>query len=532
MSISFVFKNTMQVLVRYLLLIISFSATIIVKAQVLYPESELVDYYRLIEIKNSNVENRLNIFPSIVHAYNKDSLAWDLWKENIHTESKEKNEAFNLLPIRWSNGYNSAYARGYNDGAVWKGKGLTSSLQGGVNGSLGLIQYTFAPIVFYSQNTAFDLAPTIGNNNPFNYQFRNNRIDHVQRYGNDAFTEFDFGQSEVRLVYKSFTLGISTQNIVFGHSQENPLIISNNAAGIPHVDVGTYKPVATKIGSFEGKIYYGMLRQSDYFNSPDNDGRRFWSGLSVGYNPSFLPDLTLGFNRSFYKNLDDFTATDLFIFIDQFDDTDGNRATNDDFDQMGSVTMRWLFRDAGFEMYAEYGKNDFGGKFWGTSPEHARAYTIGFSKYVDVIKDNVLKLTYEHTSLDKPRNSTYRGYNSWYSHGIVRQGYTLNGQLIGGGIGSGSVSDFFEAQYFFPKGRWSLRAKRIRFDDDYFFDEVLDINRHDHEWTFESRLSKFVKSYLISFDLAVSLRQNQYFIESSDQTNLYLGLGVFKTLKK
>ncbi|MEP4495919.1 MAG: hypothetical protein ABJ019_05250, partial [Ekhidna sp.] len=305
-----------------------------------------------------------------------------------------------------------------------------------------------------------------------------------------------------------------------------------NASGLPHIDFGTHKPIKTKIGRFEGKIYYGVLESSSYFSLSENFGNRFWTGMSLGYNPSFLPELTLGFNRAFYKNANEFKPVDLLVLLGKFDDTDGDPAVNDEFDQIGSVTMRWLFKEAGFEMYAEYGKNDFGGKFWGTAPEHARAYILGFSKYVDVKENNVLKLTYEHTSLDKPKNSIFRGYNSWYSHQIVRAGYTIDGQIIGGGIGTGSVSDLFAANYFMPKGRLLMRAQRIRFDDDYFFDVIQDEFNHDHEWTFEAKYSQFVGSYLIGVDLGFSFRQNQYFIINNDKNNVFFGLNFTKSFNR
>ncbi|WP_420577804.1 capsule assembly Wzi family protein [Ekhidna sp.] len=504
--------------------IIMFATSLSLSSQVLYPESALLDYYRLLEIKNQPLENRLNLFPSIISPYKTDSLIWNPWGLN-KPDNKKK---IDLLPLQWVNHYNSKYARGYNDGAVWKGKGLTSSLQGGVQGKLGMLAYTLAPIIYYSQNANFKLAEQQGNNNPYNYQFRNRRIDHVQRYGVDPFMKFDPGQSEVRIVYRTFTLGASTQNITFGPAQYNPIILSNNAAGIPHIDIGTYKPIETKIGRIEGKVYYGILTKSDYFSESDKWNYRFWSGFSIGYNPRFLPELTLGFNRAFYEKSSDFSPIDLLVFINKFDDTDGNPSVNDEFDQLGSVTMRWLFEEVGFEAYAEYAKNDFGGKLWGTAPEHGRAYVVGFNKYVDVKENNVLKLTFEHTSLDQPKNAIYRPYNSWYSHGIVNQGYTLDGQLLGGGIGSGSVTDVIEVQYLFTKGRLMLRAQRIRFDDDYFFDNVRDEFNHDHEWTLGSKYSKFVGAYLFGFDFATSFRQNQYFVKENDKTNIYLGFSITK----
>jgi len=133
-------------------------------SQVLYPDSEYHEYYRILEIKNSDLENRVNIFPSIVHQYSKDSITWDIWANHFELKNR-KNNKINILPIRLANHYNSAYARGYNDGALWKGKGYTGSVQGGLSGKYGMIEFTFAPIVYYSQNASFELAPTTGDNN-------------------------------------------------------------------------------------------------------------------------------------------------------------------------------------------------------------------------------------------------------------------------------------------------------------------------------------------------------------------------------
>ncbi|MEQ9467189.1 MAG: capsule assembly Wzi family protein [Ekhidna sp.] len=488
-------------------------------SQVLYPESEYLDYYRILEIKNPDQERRLNIFPSILIPYGVDSLGWDAWGNNTSAHAR-------LVPVRWAHHYNSSYARSYNDGALWRGKGYTTSIQGGVQGKIGKLEFTLAPIVYFSQNADFELAEPRDENNPYNYQFRNKRIDYVQRYGDASFAAFNPGQSEVRAVFKKATIGVSTQNIVFGPAQFNPLILSNNASGIPHIDIGTYKPIKTRIGWIEGKVYYGMLKKSDYFDGSDEWNYRYWSALSVGYSPGFLPELTIGFNRAFYEKSTDFSPIDLLVFINKFDDTDGDPRINDEFDQMGSITMRWLFPEVGFEAYAEYGKNDFGGKIWGTAPEHARAYTLGISKYIDLTPSSILKLTYEHTSLDKAKNSIYRPYNSWYSHGIVKSGYTIDGQIIGGGIGTGSVSDVVDAQYFSPKGRLMFRIQRIRFDDDYFFEEIQDELNHDHEWTLESAYSQFWGSYLVGFGAGLHFRQNQYFIKENDKTNLSLSLSI------
>ena len=501
------------------------------QAQVLYPDSELLEYYRILEMKNPGIENRLNIFPSVISTYNKDSLSWNPWSDKVQIQTP-KNQSIEILPLRLGNYYNSTYARGYNDGALWKGKGYTGSLQGGVQGKLGILEFTIAPLVYYSQNSSFELAEQTGNNNPYNYQFRNKRIDYVQRYGDSGFTKFNLGQTDVRMVLKWFTLGVSTQNMTWGPSQRNPILMSNNASGFPHIDIGTYKPVETKIGWFETKIYYGSFKKSEYFDDAGEWNYRYWSGFSFGYRPSFLPSLSIGFNRSFYKKAQDFEASDLFVFLGKFDDLDGNQNGNDEYDQLASFTLRWLFEEVGFETYIEYGINDYGSKLIDTEPEHGRGYILGFSKYIDLKEENVLKLTYEHASVDRPKNFTYRINNSWFTHGIVLQGYTHDGQIIGSGIGPGSTSDYFDLQYFFEAGRLQLTAQRIRFDDDYFFLNINDLYRHDHEWTLESKYSRFVGDLLIGAEFAISFRENQYFISDNNKTNIYLGLNITKNFYK
>lgn len=496
------------------------------RAQVLYTESAWLDYYRLVELKNNGLTSRLNIFSSVVHPNAEDSLDWQIWEEHFPLSKEEKK--MSILPIRLSNYYNSRYPKGGNDGALWKGRGYTGALQGGVQGRIGILYYTFCPVVYHVQNKAFPLADQQGSNHPYNYQFTNKRIDFVQRYGEDSFTAFDLGQSEIRLVLGRFTIGASTQNITWGPAQQNPLLLSNNAGGIPHIDLGAVRPIKTGIGEFEGKIYLGQLKKSDYFDEDEQWDYRYWTGLSVSYSPSFLPSLILGFNRSFYKKQDDVKISDYWVVVTKFDDVDGDPAVNDEYDQMGSVTLRWLFKEVGFETYLEYGKNDFGGKIWGTAPEHARAYVLGFSKAVDISDSKLLKLTYEHTTLDRAKNYIYRGYNSWYAHSIVQTGYSINGQLIGASIGTGSKSNYMEAQYFFPKGRLKLVAQAIRFNDDYFYINIQDEYTRDHEWTLASGFSRFLGSFLLDVDVAVSFRQNQYYVRDNDKTNWQLGLSITK----
>ena len=51
----------------------------------------------------------------------------------------ESDKGFGLISPLVKTSFNSNYPRGYNDGPIWKGKGLTFELHGGVQGKKGIL---------------------------------------------------------------------------------------------------------------------------------------------------------------------------------------------------------------------------------------------------------------------------------------------------------------------------------------------------------------------------------------------------------
>ncbi|SMD34080.1 Capsule assembly protein Wzi [Reichenbachiella faecimaris] len=498
--------------------------------QVLYPDDALSDYYDIVELKNVAMIKRLNIHPTMITQYKVDSLGWNPWSDQL-TQITSENRYFHLLPFKTSVFFNSDYSRSYRDGPLWKGKGLTVSLQGGFTGKHGIVKYTFAPLIYYSQNSPYSLAPTMGQNDPYNYQFVNQKIDFVQRFGAHPFTKFNLGQSEIRMVLDWFTFGISTQNMVWGPSQFAPILMGNNAAGIPRVELGTHHPVSTPLGDVELSFYWGVLSESNYFDNNSKNNQRYWSGAAFGFRPSFLPDLCIGLNRVLYKKGEEFDATDLSIILWRFNPPNNSnpQTGNDEYDQMGSITIEWAFTEVGFQTYFEFAKNDFGGSLVGLEPEHGRGYTMGAVKLVELNRDKLLKLSYEHSTLDRSKSNTYRGYNRWYSHTYVQQGYTQNGQLIaGGGIGPGSNTDAFSVSFIWNLGMMSITGQRIRFDDDYFMESILDNNRHDQEWSGIVKYTRIFNQYRLTTELGFSGRRNMYYVQNNDHYNWMTGVSLVR----
>lgn len=518
------------------LLCATISISISSSAQVLYPDHYIRDYLKLLDIENENFSSGITLHPSIVTAYAPDSsIKNDVWNERFKfINFKEKK--IQLLDPFWNTSFNSKYPRGYNDGAQWRGKGLNSALNFGFTGKTGMLQFTFAPILYTAQNSNYHIANSSFPKNEFAYPF-SNQIDWVQRYGDNDVYSFDLGQSEIRLIYKKATIGIGTQNMSWGPSQFNPILMSTNAGGFPHIDLGTNVPVHTSIGDIEFKSFWGVLKESDFFDLDEDNNSRYITGFIFGYSPNFIKGLSIGFNRVLYQRSRDFDFVDIFSGFSEFfshaDEELNGGVVNDAYDQLGSVMVRWMFSEVGFESYAEFARNDFSGGLSDLliQPGHSRAYTLGFIK-TGRLWGNPIKYTYEHTNLGNSRTKLIRATPTYYVHHIVHQGYTNNGQILGAGIGPGSNSDQIEIKYYRPDGSIGFDFQRIRFNDDYLFSTFASGNvDFDVEYSFGMNYLKFINKVSLQAGFLYSIRTNWQFERRHNVGNVNVFFGLTKSIK-
>jgi len=466
------------------------------------------------------------------------SKMYDTLELSYHPAIKSTSEeGFHILNPFFKNSFNTGYPRGYNDGAVWKGKGLTSELHGGVQYNKGVLSMTFHPVVYFSQNLSFNLAPqNFKNLSPYAYQV-NNDIDWVQRYGNSSFAKFYPGQSEIKVTLGKFVASLSTQNFTLGPSIFNPIIMSNQGPGFPHLRIGV-TPTTVHIKDFnlfkfEANVFYGLLFESKYYDQNKSNNKRFIDGLALSISPSFFPNLTVGFHRFMYKDTQYFRSRDFFSPIKIIDNGVVNGDTlspNDTFDQLASLSVSWNFPQIGFRAFGEFAKNDFTGNWFRWTllePEHARAYSLGFEKFSQLTEKISLSMTYEHTNLTL--NSTYlwRAVQSYYVHDINLQGYTNIGQLLGAGIGPGSNTDRLNFLLSIKNYRFGLFGQRIQFNEDHY---IKDKNRgfanHNVEYTFGIKLMKEYERFKVGVEWYHSKMFNQYFMPFNDKINNYFSLSV------
>ncbi|MDR1902885.1 MAG: capsule assembly Wzi family protein, partial [Treponema sp.] len=228
---------------------------------------------------------------------------------------------------------NTAAPYGQNDGALWQGRGFNTSLTGGVRLEGYGVELTFKPQLAFSQNAAFDYiqpaysgADYTGKAADYGY-YGVKSIDAPQRFGDEPFFTFDWGDSEVRYTWKKLTAGFGTQTVWLGPAQINPIIHSNNAPSYPKFDIGLRKQsmimpwLGWYLGDIEARTWWGYLSESDYFDNDSSNDHNMITGFSIAYGVPFLPGLSIGFNRTMLSKWDAMNYEAIFTLMWPFMDT-------------------------------------------------------------------------------------------------------------------------------------------------------------------------------------------------------------------
>ncbi|MEQ9402699.1 MAG: capsule assembly Wzi family protein [Cyclobacteriaceae bacterium] len=496
-------------------------------SQVLIPGYYQRDYYEVLRMKNDHLDGPISVLPSILHRYAIDTaLKWDIWNGKFDIQRQEDG-VIEILDPSFSFSYSSDMPDSYNDGAVWEGRGLNSNVNFGFSGKFGMLQFTFAPVVYYAQNKDFFVAPSPFGKNEFSYPFER-KIDWVMRYGDESLTKIHPGQSEIRLVYKNATIGLSTQSMTWGPAQVTPILMSNNAGGIPHFDIGTSVPVKTKLGMLEWKTFWGLMDESDYFDTNESNDQRYITGTVIGLRPNFAPELSLGFQRVMYRDMFDGDFSPLDIFASLWKNIDDPDLPNDNYDQMASIAIRWNFKEHGFDTYIEFARNDLPGNLVDLfeNPERTRASTMGLVKTFDNEDGSLIRFVYEYTKLNKIKASTNTtGHPTYYVHSVVENGYTNNGQIMGAYIGPGSNSHHIKIQYYAPFGMIGGYIDRVRMNDDYFIANFVEPRfaqpndprtpelNNDTRFRFGIDYLRFIGKFGITANAALGRIRNWYYFD-------------------
>ncbi|MEN2281239.1 capsule assembly Wzi family protein [Algoriphagus sp. SE2] len=402
---------------------------------------------------------------------------------------------FNLLSLISSSEFNSKRPYGWGNKGLVPNVGFQTYLSTGFYARFHFLEIQFQPEYTYSQNKAFQ-----GFSDEFSGKVLSSRFfywnngDNPERFGEDPLSRFWWGQSSINILAGPIQFGLSTQSIWWGPGQFNSLTFSDNAEGFPHLSLSTRRPLKTFIGNFEGQVIVGRLENSnlepsqlenlnDRYFRKFNDDWRYLNAISITYNPSFLPNLFLGFNRTFqqYDNLRGDTFNDYFPIFEVFQKKvffqNGNTVAYDSKgqDQQLTVSLRYLVPKAAFEIYGEFGRRDhsYDWRDFILNPEHARAFLFGFQKLFPTSKPETFiqirgEMTHQQESINRyARYPGLIGNQTWHTHSLAR-GFVNYGEALGVGAGVGSNVQTFEVSQVKGLNKRGILFERLANNQDFF----------------------------------------------------------------
>lgn len=417
-----------------------------------------------------------------VWAGNNLGTTFTLWQDGTPAENWFARGLFQGFAMKvygpeWYNSYNTAAPYGQNDGALWQGKGYNTSLTGGIRFAGYGFELTFKPQLSFSQNLAFGIMPSAADS-PYGYFWgyvKNQGIDAPQRFGDKPFFVYDWGDSEVRWTWHSFTVGFGTQSIWLGPAYMNPILHSNNAPSYPKVDIGLRRQRVVLpwlhwyLGDIEARIWTGRLTESDYFDNDDSNNHNMIHGLAFAYAPSFVPGLTLFANRTCLVKWD--WANMKYIWPLAENTHVGEMGAGED--QKMSFGFDWIFPQVGLEVYGEVGKDDYSSTR--VYPLRSIVYTLGLKKTFTIYEKWGLygQLNLEVNNNEMSHDFQFHWPYSFYYHHQITQGYTNRGQLLANSFSPAGNSQILDFTVYYPKGKTMLTIKRTNPDNNYVYKHTI-----------------------------------------------------------
>ncbi|MEQ8684155.1 MAG: capsule assembly Wzi family protein [Imperialibacter sp.] len=406
-----------------------------------------------------------------------------------------------ILPVSLLSKFTSHHPTGWNDGSFMPNKGLQTRISAGIFLRHNRWQLQLNPEINYSENKPFDQFTDDHFDVIWQRMYRWwNTIDEPIRFGAKSSVRFYPGQSFLKYNLGKFSTGISSESLWWGPGKRNSLIMSNNAPGFYHLTFHTNGPVKTEVGSFEGQFISGILTNSGFLPpEPERtflqtqlyyapkDESRYLSGLTLAWQPKWVPGLFLGYSRTsqvYFREIKSFRDVQPFL--------NGKRErgveprpnlTNNQ--QQSSGYLRWLLSESNTEFYIEYGTNGRrrGFREFLVQANRHRAFTMGVSKVYPIKRKQFIQFDAEITQLGQVVREVVRDADSWYTDKHIRQGYTNQGQVIGAGIGPGSNVFYFETSWWTGMKKIGIFAERLVHNNDFLYYAYEDSKDWRRFWT-------------------------------------------------
>lgn len=472
-----------------------------------------------------------------------------------------KNNLFqlSLLPVSIQSQFNSNHPTDWNDGAMIPAKGIQVLFSGGLFMKYGPLTVQLRPEIITAQNKEFETF----NSDHFDVIFARyydiyNNIDLPVRFGTTAYNKILPGQSSVRLNYRSFSAGVSTENLWWGPGMRNSLVMSNTAPGFIHLTFNTLNPVKTPIGSFEGQIIAGKLDDSGfapltpdhyYFGTnlyiPKPNYGRYLTGIVIAWQPKWVPGLFLGFDRTAQIYRKDMSKIgDYLPFFSTMSKTSAADVPLNNRDELSSIFMRWVWPEEHAEIYFQYARYNSKQDITqaALTPNDSRAYVFGFRKMLPFnrLRNESLLIGLEVSQLQQNSAEKIAQGKQFYVSQNLRSGYTHMGQMLGAGIGPGANSQTITMSWIKGLKRIGIHAERYLHNNDFYYyayTDSQDFRRHwvdlsygvSGEWDYKHFIFNARLQRTNSLNYQWYLKSNPgdpYFVNGIEANNIQLSAGV------
>jgi hypothetical protein len=242
-----------------------------------------------------------------------------------------------------------------------------------------------------------------------------------------------------------------------------------------------------------------------------------FTGLLVDYSPRWLPGLSVGLARVHLQVWKDLGFLDYVPFLDPFEKK--YLADDPGDNQLASVFLRWVFPEAGLELWGEWAHEDHEVSFEYLirEPDHSQGTQIGLQKLFRT-GDRWIRIHLELTGLQEVRPpGAFGGMPTYYVHGEDLS-YTYRGQILGAWIGPGADSQTLAVDVFHEGGRIGGYLERVRRNDDVYWAVMEPLRqgiKHDTELTAAVRQVLLLGPLEISWEAAASYRWSRQFGEDA-----------------
>ena len=425
---------------------------------------------------------------------------------------------------------NSSTPYGFNDGALWAGKGISAAVHGGVYARRGAVSVQVEPTVLFSQNADFRIAPNgLAGDRRYGDWFTPRLIDKPQRFGGSSYSWADPGESALRYDGYGVSLGVASTSEFWGPATEHPVILGNNAAGIPRFFAGTARPSGFKGVRMHGRIIWGRVDQSAYA-SDSSVGPHFVTAIAGVMTVRQIPGFELGAARFFHTPLppggwSDVPWTRSFqaFFRGPLARADDPTFGANPDNQLASIFMRWAPVASGFEAYVEYGREDRNSEWQDLvqEPDHDRAYLLGFTRAwqrgdrITAVRGELLNTRITHLA-------PVRVQTQWYAHSSMSSGHTQRGQVLGSAGGHGGGAAVVAVDWYSPKGRTTVRWDRIVQATPQASSGLPILERSDVTHALGAERARFTPYGFLTTRVSVMKEFNRYF--AGDALNAHIAV--------